>query len=49
MVSDTTKLIAHIGYPTEFFRAPKIYDPYFNKQGIGFTCVIVEFLNIDVG
>jgi shikimate dehydrogenase len=34
MSSGTTKLIAHIGYPTESFRAPMIYNPYFNKHGI---------------
>jgi shikimate dehydrogenase len=34
VISGTTKLIAHIGYPTESFRAPMIYNPYFNKHGI---------------
>ncbi|SEG81071.1 shikimate dehydrogenase family protein [Bosea lathyri] len=34
MISGTTKLIAHLGYPTESFRAPMIYNPYFEKHGI---------------
>ena len=34
MISGKTKLIAHIGYPTESFRAPMIYNPYFDKHGI---------------
>ena len=34
MISGTTKLIAHLGYPTESFRAPMIYNPYFNKHNI---------------
>lgn len=33
-IRGTTKLIAHIGYPTESFRAPMIYNPYFEKHGI---------------
>jgi len=34
MISGTTTLIAHIGYPTETFKAPLIYNPYFEKAGI---------------
>jgi shikimate dehydrogenase len=34
MISGTTKLIAHLGYPTGSFRAPMIYNPYFEKHGI---------------
>jgi len=34
MIRGTTKLIAHIGYPTESFKAPMIYNPYFEKHGI---------------
>jgi shikimate dehydrogenase len=34
VISGTTKLIAHIGYPTESFRAPMVYNPYFEKHGI---------------
>ena len=34
MISGKTRLIAHIGYPTESFKAPMIYNPWFEKQGI---------------
>ena len=34
MIRGTTTLIAHIGYPTETFKAPMIYNPYFEQQGI---------------
>lgn len=34
MISGKTKLIVHLGYPTESFRAPMIYNPYFEKHGI---------------
>lgn len=34
MISGKTKLIAHIGYPTESFRAPMVYNPWFEKHGI---------------
>ena len=34
MISGTTKLIAHLGYPTESFKAPMIFNPYFEKRGM---------------
>jgi shikimate dehydrogenase len=34
MISGKTGLIAHLGYPTESFKAPMIYNPYFEKYGI---------------
>ena len=34
MINGRTILIAHIGYPTETFKAPLIYNPYFEKAGI---------------
>lgn len=34
MIRGTTKLIAHLGYPTETFKAPMIYNPYFESRGI---------------
>jgi shikimate dehydrogenase len=34
MIRGTTSLIAHLGYPTESFKAPMIYNPYFEKHGI---------------
>ncbi len=33
-ISGRTKLIAHLGYPTESFKAPMIYNPYFEKYSI---------------
>ncbi|MDM0023014.1 shikimate dehydrogenase family protein [Variovorax saccharolyticus] len=34
MISGKTTLIAHLGYPTESFKAPMIYNPWFDRQGI---------------
>jgi shikimate dehydrogenase len=34
MISGKTTLIAHIGFPTEAFKAPLIYNPWFDKAGI---------------
>ena len=34
MITGKTTLIAHIGYPTEAFKAPMIYNPYFEQAGI---------------
>ena len=34
MISGKTKLIAHLGYPTEAFKAPLIYNPWFDSRGI---------------
>jgi shikimate dehydrogenase len=34
MISGRTTLVAHIGYPTEAFKAPLIYNPWFEKAGI---------------
>ncbi len=34
MISGNTKLIAHLGFPTHSFKAPLIYNPYFEKKGI---------------
>jgi shikimate dehydrogenase len=34
MIRGTTTLIAHLGYPTEAFKAPMIYNPYFALAGI---------------
>jgi len=34
MISGKTIVIAHLGYPTEAFKAPMIYNPWFEKQGI---------------
>lgn len=34
MISGKTVLIAHVGYPTEAFKAPMIYNPWFESRGI---------------
>ena len=34
MIDGKTRLIAHIGYPTETFKSPMIYNPYFAARGI---------------
>jgi shikimate dehydrogenase len=34
MISGKTTLIAHVGYPTETFKAPMIYNPWFESKGI---------------
>jgi shikimate dehydrogenase len=39
MIDGKTLLIAHLGYPTEAFKAPMIYNPWFEQQGIGAVVV----------
>jgi len=39
MISGKTKLIAHLGYPTETFKSSLIYNPYF--ESIGVDAVVV--------
>jgi len=34
MISGKTSLIAHLAFPTESFKAPMIYNPWFDKHGI---------------
>jgi shikimate dehydrogenase len=34
LIRGTTLLVAHLGYPTETFKAPMIYNPYFEHAGI---------------
>ncbi len=38
-VSGRTRLIAHLGVPTESFRAPSIYNPFFEARGV--DCIVV--------
>lgn len=33
-IDGNTKLIAHLGYPTASFKAPLIYNPWFDSKGI---------------
>jgi shikimate dehydrogenase len=39
MISGTTTLIAHLGYPTQGFKAPLIYNPWFDSNGIDASVV----------
>jgi shikimate dehydrogenase len=34
MITGRTRLIVHLGYPTEPFKAPMIYNPWFEMKGI---------------
>ena len=34
MITGKTTLIAHLGYPTEAFKASMVYNPYFEQAGI---------------
>ena len=34
MINGNTEFIAHIGFPTHAFKAPMIYNPWFEAQGI---------------
>jgi shikimate dehydrogenase len=38
-ISGTTRIIAHFGYPTESFKAPLIYNPYFEAHDIDIVVV----------
>ena len=41
MITGTTTVIAHIGFPTASFKAPMIYNPWFGSRGI--DAVVVPF------
>ena len=34
MINGNTEIIAHIGFPTHSFKAPMIYNPWFEKAGV---------------
>jgi len=34
MISGNTEIVAHIGFPTHAFKAPMIYNPWFEKAGV---------------
>lgn len=34
LITGRTRIVAHLGFPTEGFRAPMIYNPWFAAQGI---------------
>ncbi|HTH78376.1 MAG TPA: shikimate dehydrogenase, partial [Ramlibacter sp.] len=33
-IDGNTEVIAHLGFPTHSFKAPLIYNPYFEAAGI---------------
>lgn len=39
MITGKTEIIAHIGFPTHSFKAPMIYNPYFEHAGIDVVVV----------
>ena len=39
MINGRTELIAHLGYSTETFTAPMIYNPWFASRGINAVVV----------
>ena len=39
MINGRTRLIAHLGYPTDTFTAPMIYNPWFQRRGINAVVV----------
>ena len=41
MITGNTRLLAHIGYPTQTFRSPMIYNPWFAH--VGEDVVVVPF------
>jgi shikimate dehydrogenase len=41
MITGRSRIIAHLGYPTEAFKAPMIYNPWFEANGI--DAVVVPF------
>jgi shikimate dehydrogenase len=51
MANGKTKLIPHIGYPTESFKASMIYNPWFESRGINaivapFAVQAADFPNV---
>ena len=41
MITGRTQLIVHLGYPTKSFKAPMIYNPWFEMKGINAVVVPV--------
>ena len=39
MINGNTEIIAHIGFPTHAFKAPMIYNPWFEKSGVNAVVV----------
>ena len=49
LISGTTRVIAHLGYPTEGFKAPMIYNPWFEARGIDAVVVPLGVSSADYG
>lgn len=47
MLSGTTTLLAHLGYPTHDFKAPLIYNPWFAAKGIDAVVVPMGVRPVD--
>ncbi len=47
MITGRTRVIAHLGYPTEAFKAPMIYNPWFDANGIEAVVVPMGVLPAD--
>jgi shikimate dehydrogenase len=47
MITGTTEIIAHLGYPTAGFKSPAIYNPYFEHKGIDAVVVPMGVLPED--
>ena len=47
MISGKTLLIAHLGFPTETFKSPLIYNPFFEKAGIDAVVVPMGVQAVD--
>ena len=43
MITGKTTLVAHLGYPTAGFKAPMIYNPWFERRGIDAVVVPMGF------
>ncbi|MDP4299325.1 shikimate dehydrogenase family protein [Leptothrix discophora] len=39
MINGNTEIVAHIGFPTHAFKAPMIYNPWFEKAGVNAVVV----------
>ena len=47
MITGRTRVIAHLGYPTEAFKAPMIYNPWFEANGIEAVVVPLSVTQAD--
>src|SRR5437763_110363 len=47
MINGKTSLIAHLGHPIESVKAPMIYNPWFDKQGINAEVGVAELALFD--